>query len=285
MPDEYEEFRKHIGRKTVAHDVISVAQVQKLMATLNRDDPAPKLGDPVPNGWQHIFFAKYPPSNDLGPDGMAPEVEGGPGDPLPQRMYAGNDMRFFKPLRIGETARRETSLASLTPKEGRSGKLVFVTHRVEVYGEDGLVMEDDTNLVYREEDKEGRAAPPPGKPGPEDATWKREITVNPVMLFRFSATTFNPHRIHYDYPYTTGVEGYPGLLVHGPFTAIWLMELARENNPGATMTGFEMRAKAPLFANQPITLLGEPSGDGKACELWAVSHEGILAMEASASFA
>ena len=200
-------------------------------------------------------------------------------------MYAGNDMRFHKPLRIGETARRETALKSLTPKEGRSGKLVFVTHGVRIFGEDGLAMEDDTNLVYREEDKEGRAAPPPGQPGPTDGTWKRVVTVDQVMLFRYSATTFNPHRIHYDHPYTTGVEGYPDLLVHGPFTATLLLELARDNNPGATMTAFEMRAKAPLFANQPITLLGEPAADGKSAELSAVSHDGILAMQASASFA
>lgn len=284
MVDEYEEFRKYIGRKTVTEDVVSAAQVQKMMATLNRDDAPPAPGDPVPPGWQGIFFPRFPLSRELGPDGMAPDLADGPGDPLPLRMYAGNDMRFYQPLRIGETIRKETALASVTPKVGRSGKLVFVTQRMQIFGAEGLAMEDDVNLVYRDEDKSARAAPPPGQPGPTDATWKREVTVDSVMLFRFSAATFNPHRIHYDHPYATGVEGYPDLLVHGPFTATWLLELVRDNHPDATMTSFEMRAKAPLYANQPITLLGEPSADGKSCELWAVAHDGILAMQATASF-
>jgi len=169
------------------------------------------------------------------------------------------------------------------PKKGRSGKLVFVNIGVKISGPNGLIMEDDQNLVYREEDK-GQARPP-GELGPEDAPWKLTVTADPVMLFRFSACTFNPHRIHYDEPYVTGTEGYADLIVHGPFTAIWLLELVRDNAPEATLTSFAMQARAPIFVNQPFTLMGEPANDGKSVELCAVNSEGVIAMKANAEFA
>jgi len=106
------------------------------------------------------------------------------------------------------------------------------------------------------------------------------------MLFRFSAVTWNPHRIHYDRDYVTGVEKYPDLIVHGPFTAVLLLELVREHmgEKAIQMSGFSMRAKAPLYANRKLTLLGEPAADGKSCKLWAADENGILAMEINATF-
>lgn len=273
-----------IGHTTVAEDVITAVQARKMSVTLNRDDPELQPGEAIPAGWHSIYFPRFPLSKDLQRDGMLSELPDGPGDPLPRRMYAGNKMTFHKPLRIGEKARKEMELMSVTPKEGRSGKLVFVTYALRVLGEDGIATSDEINMVFREDDTSGRP-PPPGEPGPETASWKRTVTVDPVMLFRFSATTFNPHRIHYDHPYTTGTEGYPKLLVHGPFTAVLILELARENNPDATMTSFAMKARAPLFVDDPITFMGEPTEDGKACELWAVNHEGMLAMQAHVTFA
>ena len=126
---------------------------------------------------------------------------------------------------------------------------------------------------------------PPKEAAPTDAVWERVINPTSVMLFRFSAVTFNPHKIHYDHPYATQTEGYPALLVHGPLTAILLIELAREKNPGATMTGFEMRAKAPLFADHPFRTIGRPRDGGKACDLWAITPSNTVAMEAFATFA
>lgn len=283
MTDAIEEYKKFIGHTIVTEDVITASQVHRLNVTLNRENPIPAEGDPVPPGWHSIFFPRLNLTRDLSSDGMASEIEDGPPSPLPRRMFAGNNMRFHQPFRIGDHVTKEISIASVTPKEGRSGKLVFVTIGVKITGPSGLVMEDDQNLVYREEDT--GQAPPPGEPGPEDAAWKRTVTVDPVMLFRFSACTFNPHRIHYDHPYVTDVENYPGLIVHGPFTAVWLLELVRDSAPDAEMTAFAMQARAPIYEGQPFTLMGEPAGDGKSCQLWAVNADGVIAMKASAEFA
>ena len=282
MTDAVEEYRKFIGHTVMSEDVVTASQVHRLTATLNRDDPIPKEGDLVPPGWHSIFFPRLSGTQDLSPDGMAGDIENGPPSPLPRRMYAGNNMRFHQPFRIGDHVTKELCITSVTPKEGRSGKLVFVTLGVKITGPNGLIVEDNQNLVYRQEDT--GQSPPPGEPGPEDATWKRTVTTDPVMLFRFSACTFNPHRIHYDEPYVTGTEGYPGLIVHGPFTAVWLLELVRENAPEKTLTSFAMQARAPIYVNQPFTLMGEPAEDGSSVELCALNVEGIIAMKANAEF-
>ena len=196
-------------------------------------------------------------------------------------------MRFHEPLRVGDHATKESFIKSVTPKEGRSGKLVFVTYGVRILGPRGLVLEDDQNMVFREEERSaGKTALPQGEPARMDAPWQRTITIDALMLFRFSAVTFNAHRIHYDHPYVTQVEKYPDLLVHGPFTAVWLMELVREHwqDKAMRMAGFRMQAKAPLYANRPILLSGEPAADGKSCRLWAADEKGNLAMEIAATF-
>lgn len=280
-----QEFEAYIGRSMVTEDVITASQVHKLNVTLNRADALPKDGDPVPPGWHHLFFPSFPTTEQLGRDGMVPEIANGPPDPLPLRMFAGSQARFHQPLRIGDAATQERKLVSMTPKEGRSGKLVFAKYTHLITGPKGLCTEDDWDLVFMEEDKDGSRKPPPPQAAPDTADWEQTLKVNEAMLFRYSAVTFNPHRIHYDHPYTTNVEGYPGLVVHGPFTATWLLELARNNNPGRTMTTFQQRAKAPLFVNQDIRLLGIARDNGSACDLFAVGPDGNVAMEASATFA
>jgi 3-methylfumaryl-CoA hydratase len=287
MAGEYPELEKLIGVKTVAEDWITPSQIQRLNVTLNRPDPLPKEGDPVPWGWHSLFFPRLIPTDRLSPDGMAPDFVGAPDSPLPRRMYAGNDLRFSEPLRVGDRATKEMFVKSVTPKEGRSGRLVFVTYGVRILGPCGLVLEDDQKLVFRDEEPPGaKPSTPPSEPAQLDAPWKRKMTVDPVMLFRFSACTFNPHRIHYDYPYVTQVERYPGLIVHGPLAAVLLLELMREHwkDKAMKMSGFAMRATAPLFASRPITLLGEPAPDGASCRLWTVDDVRRQAMEISATF-
>ncbi|MBT4588300.1 MAG: acyl-CoA dehydrogenase [Rhodospirillaceae bacterium] len=284
MADTPEDFSKYIGANMISEDVVTVASVHKLTATLNRRDAIPKIGDPMPPGWHHALFPRYPLTEDLGQDGMVPEIDNGPEDPLPLRMFAGSRARFHQPIKIGDAVQQERKLVSMVAKEGKSGKLVFATYAHTITGPNGLCTEDDWDLVFMEDDKSGTRKPPPPKAGPEDFDWDRSININETMLFRFSACIFNPHRIHYDYPYTNEVEDYPGLVVHGPFTAIWLLELARDNAGGKTMTGFEMRAVAPLYANQDIRLIGKPSENGLTCELWALTPEGNVAMQASATF-
>jgi len=279
------ELESIIGVKAVTEDVITATQMHRLTVTLNRRDPMPKIGDPVPWGWHSIFFPRLMPTEKLSADGMAAEFEGAPDSPLPRRMYAGNDLRFHEPLRIGDAAKKEVFVKSVTPKDGRSGKLVFVTYGVRITGPRGLVLEDDQNIVFRDNPPEGTKPPPP-ETAKSDAPWKRTVTLDEMMLFRFSAVTWNPHRIHYDTPYVTQIEHYPGLIVHGPFTAVLLLELVRDNVPDKAlrMSGFSMRAKSPLFANRPITLLGEPAADGTSCKLWAADEKGALAMEIEARF-
>ncbi len=284
MSSPEKNLAEYVGCNMIMEDVVTVSSIHKLTVTLNRRDPLPTIGSLVPPGWHHALFPRFPLTEDLGRDGMIAEIDDGPPDPLPLRMFAGSRARFHQPIKIGDAVKQERKLVSMVPKEGKSGKLVFATYAHTITGPNGLCTEDDWDLVFMEEDLEGTRPPPPPKPGPEGVDWTRSININETMLFRFSACIFNPHRIHYDHPYTTDVEGYPGLVVHGPFTAIWLLELARDNMAGKTMTGFQMRAVAPLYANQDIQLVGKISEDGAACELWALTPEGNVAMEASATF-
>jgi 3-methylfumaryl-CoA hydratase len=281
-----ESKQKYTDRRIEYHDLITAAQVQKLNATLDRDEPVPGEGDPVPPGWHPIYFPKLPPTRELGRDGMIKEIEDWQGEaPLPIRMFAGSRTRFVRPLRIGERARRVSELVSMTPKEGRSGRLMFATYRHTISAADAVCIVDEWDMVFREEVKGDAKAAPPGQSAPSGFKWEKTVIPTSVMLFRFSAVTFNPHRIHYDHPYTTGTEGYPKLLVHGPLTAILLTDLARDSNPGATMTGFDMRAKAPLYADEPFRIAGRPRQGGKACDLWAITPQNTVAMEAVATFA
>jgi 3-methylfumaryl-CoA hydratase len=283
--DALAELESIIGVTAVTEDVITATQMHRLTITLNRRDPMPKIGDPVPWGWHSAFFPRLMPTDKLSADGMAAEFENAPDSPLPRRMYAGNDLKFHEPLRVGDAAKKEIFVKSVAPKDGRSGKLIFVTYGVRITGPRGLVLEDDQNIVFRDNPPPGSPPPPPEKAA-MTAPWKRTMTLNEIMLFRFSAVTWNPHRIHYDTPYVTEVEHYPGLIVHGPFTAVLLLELVREHWPDKAlqMSGFAMRAKAPLYANRPITLLGTPAADGKSAKLWAADHTGALAMEIDAKF-
>jgi len=283
--DEFKELQKYVGRKMEFEDLITATQVQKLSATLDREDPMPKVGDPVPPGWHYIFFPKFPPTRSLGRDGMVPEIENGPPDPLPIRMFADSYAKFHRPLRIGDQARQIREIVSINAKEGRSGKLVFVTYRNTISTSKGIATEDEWNIVFLEQPREGARKPPPAQSAPASAAWERTVNPTNTMLFRYSAVTFNPHRIHYDHPYATQTEGYPGLVVHGPLTAVWLLELARNHNPGARMTEFKMRAKAPLYGGRPFRTLGTPRDGGKACDLWAITPENTVAMEAEAFFA
>jgi 3-methylfumaryl-CoA hydratase len=278
-------LQQYVGRRMELEDMITASQVQRLNATLDLDLPMPGIGDEVPPGWHYLFFPRLRLTRALGPDGMVPEMENGPPDPLPIRLFAASRQTFHRPLRIGEAARQVSELISLAPKEGRSGKLVFATYRHTISTAQGLATEDEWDIVFREGSGDAPQKPPPGQPGPQTLAWERTIDPSPAMLFRFSAVTFNSHRVHYDLPYAREAEHYPGLIVQAPLTAICLLGLARERHPGRTVTAFEMRAKAPLFAGKPFRIGGRPRGDGKSCELCAITPENTVAMEASATFA
>jgi 3-methylfumaryl-CoA hydratase len=169
-------------------------------------------------------------------------------------------------------------------KTGKTGNLVFVTVKHELAHEGQLCVTEEHDIVYRDMPQPGAAAPAP-KMAPLDAAWSREITPDPVLLFRYSALTFNGHRIHYDRSYVTEVEGYPGLIVHGPLIATLLADLLQRNLPQARMTSFSFRAVGSIFDIEPFTVCGRPDADGKTVHLWAQNMRGELAMQAEALLA
>ena len=194
-------------------------------------------------------------------------------------MFAGGRLEFLRPLKVGEEIKRTSRITDVACKEGRSGPLVFVTVRHEVSDAHGLVLTDEHDIVYRGES----ALKPKDTPAPSGEQWRREIHPDPVLLFRYSAVTFNSHRIHYDHPYATKVEGYPGLVVHGPLTAPLLVDLLRRNLPEATRT-FRFRALKPLCDTADFSTCGLPDPRGHAAKLWTRDHAGAATMQADATW-
>ena len=232
-------------------------------------------------GWLCLYFLPQYPPDALRPDGSPRDAGVVPPMPLPRRMFAGERLRWHRPIRIGDELRRETELADLTVKPGGTGTLVFATVVSRVYSGDRLALEEERRTVFREEIRAGeRNQAPRREEAPAEVPWRRRITPDPVLLFRFSALTFNSHRIHYDRPWATEVEGYPGLVVHGPLTSTLLIDFARDQHPGRAFQGYTSQARAPLFDTAPFELRGRPSADGRGAELWAVTPEGTVAMSA-----
>lgn len=271
------------GRSEAAQDVITAAPVRMLSATLDRDDPEPVPGTELPPLWHWLYFLPRHRQSELGPDGHARRGGFLPPVPLPRRMWAGGRLQWHAPLRVGEPVERTSRIASVTHKAGRSGDLVFVVVRHEVHNTAGLALTEEHDIVYRAAAAPGEAAPPP-QAAPADAEWQREIVPDPVLLFRYSALTFNGHRIHYDRSYVTQEEGYPGLVVHGPLIATLLVDLARRQRPGARLATFRFKAVRPTFDLHPFRVNGLPGADGRSAQLWAQDHEGWLTMQADATF-
>jgi len=276
-----DDLRSHIGRRLTATDVLHPGPANLLRLAFARSEPELVAGDPLPPAWLALYFLPRYAPDELRPDGSPRDAGVVPAMPLPRRMFAGESVRFHRPLRIGDAVRRETELADISVKSGGTGTLVFATVASRVFGPDGLALEEERRTVFREEVKAGqgnqaprRDAPPAGVP------WRRRISPDAVLLFRFSALTFNSHRIHYDRRWAMEGEGYPGLVVHGPLTTALLLDFARDSNPGRTVRAYTTQARAPLFDTAPFELVGRPTGDGRGAELWAVTPEGTIAMSA-----
>jgi 3-methylfumaryl-CoA hydratase len=199
-------------------------------------------------------------------------------------MWAGSQFEFRTPVRVGDEVSRTSTIADVTEKEGRTGKLVFVKvrHELRCNGAAEPALVEFHDIVYRDAKKPGDAEPAP-QPAPADAAWQRELVADDVLLFRYSALTFNGHRIHYDRRYVTEVEGYPGLVVHGPLIATLLMDLLRRHAPRADVAAFRFKALRPTFDGHALRVSGAPQDDGRSVRLWAQDHEGWLTMDAVAT--
>ncbi len=276
-----------VGKTETTGDDITSAPVRALSATLDRDDSAPVAGSTVlPPLWHWLYFLPQQRQSEIGPDGHPRRGGFLPPVPLPRRMWAGGRLCWLteNPLLVGQAVRRVSSIASVTHKAGRTGDLLFVLVKHEVHNAKGLALTEEHDIVYR-------AAAQPGDPVPQPvaaeqgAAWQREIVPDDVLLFRYSALTFNGHRIHYDRRYVTEVEGYPGLIVHGPLIATLLVDLVRRHVPDAFVKSFHFKAVRPTFDLHPFRLNGQPSADGKTVQLWAQDHEGWLTMQGTAELA
>ncbi|MDP3083712.1 MAG: MaoC family dehydratase N-terminal domain-containing protein [Rubrivivax sp.] len=281
--DELDNWRDWIGRSESLDDRVTAAPLAALAATLDRDDPPPQPGSEVPPLWHWLFFTPRPLARDIGPDGHTKRGGFLPPVPLPRRMWAGGRLEFHQPLQVGDAVTRRSTITDVQLKAGRSGRLAFVTVRHEITAARGLALSEEHDIVYRDAPAAGAPVPAP-QAAPADATFSREIVPDPVLLFRYSALTFNGHRIHYDRSYVTEVEGYPGLIVHGPLIATLLHDLLRRELPAARTLRFEFKAVRPIFDIHRFSVHGrvDPGGRCDRVRLWARDHEGALAMQASA---
>jgi 3-methylfumaryl-CoA hydratase len=271
-----------IGRVEVLDDTAMPGPIAALSALLDRDDPAPRMGDPVPPLAHWLYFLPMHRQSETGPDGHPRRGGFLPPVPLPRRMWAGSRLEWHKPLSVGTPIRRTSRIADVKLKEGRSGPLVFVTVRHEVGDAGGIAIVDEHDIVYRNETGQAVSAP---VPAPTNETWSRVIHPDPVLLFRYSAATANGHRIHYDHPYVTRVEGYPGLVVHGPLIATLLIDLLRRSLPGVALRTFAFRAVRPLFDTAPFTVCGLPDAASTSAQLWSRDAQGAVTMQAVAAWA
>jgi 3-methylfumaryl-CoA hydratase len=268
------ELARWIGRNVVAHDIVTPAMVDALHATLDHDAPPARDGTAAPQGIHWLCATPKVRARDIGADGhphlglLLPPVK------LPRRMWAGSVIDFHRPIRAGEPIERRSTIASITPKTGSAGPLVFVEvdHAVHAAGE--LALNERHTLVFRGPPDTSRRGKIESKGGIAEAPadFSRTLRPDPVMLFRYSALTFNAHRIHYDYPYVTEVEGYPGLVVHGPLTATLLLDLVASQFGANALKRFSFRGVAPAYGDEPLTLEGRRTSAGLA--LRAVSGDG-----------
>ena len=273
-----------VGRRETSVDTIGATPVVALNATLDHPPMNVASGMALPPLWHWLYFLPMYRQSEIGDDGHA--TRGGflPPVPLPRRMWAGSRIEFRLPLRVGDAVERTSTIAEVTQKEGRTGRLVFVKVRHELRLKDAAetAVDEVHDIVYREAKKPTDVEPEP-MPAPVGATWQREIDPDAVLLFRYSALTFNGHRIHYDRRYVTEVEGYPGLIVHGPLIATLLLDLLRREAPEADVAAFSFRAVRPTFDLHPFRVNGAPQADGRSIRLWAQDHQGWLTMDAVAT--
>ncbi|HEX4365246.1 MAG TPA: MaoC family dehydratase N-terminal domain-containing protein [Rhodopila sp.] len=278
---DIEKARARLGAMEEDRDEATAAPLRGLAATFGRQEKSPEAGSEVQPGWHLAYFPDATPLTGLGEDGLPLSRGVLPRMPLPRRMYAGVALTFHAPILVGDSLRRETEFTDVQLREGSTGTLILATVTRRIYTSRGLALTEDSHSVFREAVPVGtKSGIPKTEPAQTDIQWRRTITPDPVTLFRYSALTFNPHRIHYDRPYAMEQEGYPGLVVHGPFTQQCLLDLLRDNTQ-RRIAAFSLRARAPLFDVAPFTVVGRAI-EHDQIELFAVTPQGGIAIQARA---
>jgi 3-methylfumaryl-CoA hydratase len=287
MPETSDTLARHIAdwspEPVESSDPLIPQRAMDLAATLDLDDQF-TAGSALPPLWQWIYFTEWPSTAELGPDGHPRDGHFLPPIPNRRRMFAGGRMTISSPLVLGEPAERRSEIIGTAVKHGRTGELLFVTVRNSYRRGDTVHLVEEQDLVYRSDDGTSSAFTRATEPlAAQSTSWATEPVLNPALLFRFSALTANAHRIHYDEAYTTGTEGFPALVVHGPLLAIYMAELLRAHNPQRSVGRFEFRLRRPVFLGDRIRVQGE-SGDD-AVNLSVVSGSGAAHATATATYA
>ncbi|AZE48035.1 hypothetical protein C4K04_2362 [Pseudomonas chlororaphis] len=261
------DFSAWIGRRQESQERISFTLVRRIAATLG--EPAPQPDGPLPPLWHWAFFQEPVGASELGPDGH-PALGGFlPPAHNRNRMWAGSRIEFYQPLKVEAEVTCVSTILNVEEKHGRTGSLLFVTVRHEFFQDGKLALQDEQDIVYRE-------PTPPKLHGTEtlpEGQWQDRIEPSPTLLFRYSAVTFNGHRIHYDWPYVTETEGYPGLVVHGPLIATLNLRAFTKAHPTARLERFTFRGVRPLISPQPFEVGGRLIENGKA-QVWAGNQDG-----------
>jgi len=290
-------LQEWVGRTQTETDVVTAVPPTALAATLDIPVSDFTKQQILPPLWHWLYFLPTARQSEIGPDGHPRRGDFLPPVDLPRRMWAGSQIEFHKPIHIGDEIERKSVIESVTSKTGKSGQLVFVKvkHTISSTNTDKTVASDSPNItefhdiVYRQaanstKPDTSNARPKPADVIPAKAQWEHKIQADDVLLFRYSALTFNGHRIHYDRRYVTEVEGYPGLVVHGPLIATLLLNTACTELNNQKVASFEFKARSPLFDIHPFHVCGSTTNNGDTAELWAKDHSGNLAMHATARF-
>ncbi len=275
-------LQQWIGSSMSVYDVLNLTPATAMAVTLDR--PCPMIGDSLPPLWHWLYFLPMTPTAELASDGHAGRGEFLPAIDLPRRMWAGSRLQFHQALLLGDTVRRDSHIANIVSKRGRSGALAIVTVVHEIYGSMGLAVREEQDIVYREAPLANTVQAEP-VPAPAEAQWSHPRIADPVLLFRYSALTFNAHRIHYDRPYASAVEAYPGLVVHGPLILTLLVDSLLQLHPTVLIKGLNMRALRPVFEGRRFNLQGRLSMDEKEAQLWSLDDQNAVTMQVTVRLA
>jgi 3-methylfumaryl-CoA hydratase len=277
------ELQSWIGRSRLVPEDIALSAARRAAATFDLDPDGFKPGDELPPHWYSLFFADMPRQSVIGHDGHPKKGAFLPPIPLPRRMGAGRRVRFMGNLRVGNAAAKKVEVAAITPKAGRTGQIVVLTMRQTITARGKTLAVDEFDAIYPEAVAPGtssKTSPPAAAPA--DFVWSDTVFLDPVLVFRYSATTWNGHCIHYDADYARGEEGYPAVVQNGGLTMHLLLDSALKRAPGR-LAGYSARLARPLFVGDSVTFHGA-APEGKTMRAWAADKDGSLAAEMTLEF-